>query len=117
MKIDRYKRDVVLNRILNDDLKQAKKALDLQRSSLNQLQKKNPSLQTIDEMSSINHVIGYLTGHIVALERTLNWLNSSAEELKTMLKEAKEIDESNKKMMRDLLSNIKKKNNRAKLRR
>jgi len=107
-KIDRHKRDIILLRILSDDLEQSQKTLKAQRKSLSEIYKKNPALQTVEEISSINHVIGYLTGHIVALERTISWMGFTAEELTQMLKEAKEIEEQNKRMMQELFEDIKK---------
>lgn len=109
MKIDRYKRDIVLIKILTEDLKQTNKALKSQRQTLREIEKKNLVLRTSEELASCNHVIGYLTGHKVALERSLAWLNCSAEELITMVKEGQEIEEANKKMFRELLKEIKEK--------
>lgn len=102
-KIDRAKRDVILLKLLCDELKEVKKNLKSYEKDLKK-SRKNKDFSEIIEGHS--HTVGYFTGYMECLKNVLDCLNSSAEDLiNTQIKNA-EIEASNKAYLDKIFKDI-----------
>lgn len=103
-KIDRTKRDVILLKILSDDLKNVEKHLKSYEKDLKESRKKKDFQEIIEGHT---HTVGYFTGYKECLKKILEHMNCSAEDLINMLKKNAEIETKNIKYLDKIFKEIK----------
>src|ERR1017187_9319617 len=112
MKYAMTTKEILIVKILKEELKDIKKLLKSQEEQIKDIEKNgmDPEIHPdniISIQTGLSYTQGYCTGHIKSVENVLMLLNKKGiKDIKKLIEENKKIDLQNKKYLHDLFENF-----------